>query len=192
MFSGIIEHQGKILKIHDGLFRIENMFGEILNEWQSIAHDGACMTITSSTLEHYEFFTMQESLSVTNFWTKETGDTFNVERSLRLGDRIDGHFVTGHIDTVGKVILLEKRGDGSLLYWISFDPRYDTLIIEKGSITINGTSLTVVTTSEGSLTVSLIPLTQNWTNLGISKIWESVNLEFDMIGKYVHKLTIKN
>ena len=192
MFSGIIEHQGEILSIQEGLFRVKNMFGEILNEWQSIAHDGACMTITSSNLEYYEFFTMQESLSVTNFWMKHIGDTFNVERSLKLGDRIDGHFVTGHIDTVGKVILLEKMGDGSLLYWISSDPRYDTLVIEKGSITINGVSLTVVTTSEGSLTVSLIPLTQNWTNLGTSKIWESVNLEFDMMGKYVNKLKTKN
>ncbi len=192
MFSGIIEHQGKILKIQEWLFRVENMFGEILNEWQSVAHDGACMTITVSTLEYYEFFTMQESLSVTNFWTKKAGDTFNVERSLRLGDRIDGHFVTGHIDTVGKVILLEKRPDGSLLYWISYDPRYDTLVIEKGSITINGVSLTVVTTSEGYLTVSLIPLTQDWTNLGKSKTWDHVNLEFDMMGKYVNKLKAKS
>ena len=133
---------------------------------------------------------MQESLQVTNFWTKKVGDPFNVERSLRVGDRIDGHFVTGHIDTVGEVILLEKRDDTSLLYWISYDPRYDTLVIEKGSITINGVSLTVITAREGYLSVSLIPLTQDWTNLGISKVWDLVNLEFDMIGKYVNKLTL--
>ncbi len=192
MFSGIIEHQAKVTSRKWGLFRVENTFWEILMLWQSIAHDGACMTITESTDTYYEFFTMKESLSVTNFWEKNIGSFFNVERSLRLGDRIDGHFVTGHIDTVGKVILLEKRDDGSLLYWISFDLRYDTLVIEKGSITINGVSLTVVTTSEGYLTVSLIPLTQDWTNLGKSKIWESVNLEFDMMGKYVNKLKNKN
>ena len=192
MFSGIIEHQGKILMREWGLFRIENTFWEILTLWQSVAHDGACMTITLSNLEYYEFFTMQESLSVTNFWTKKIGDTFNVERSLKIGDRIDWHFVTGHIDTVGKVILLEKWPDGSLLCWISYDPRYDTLVIEKGSITINGTSLTIVHTLKEYLSVSLIPLTQDWSNLGKSKIWDTVNLEFDMIGKYIQKLTINN
>ena len=192
MFSGIIEHQAKIISNEEWIFRIENTFDEILSIGQSVAHDGACMTITKSQSDYYEFFSMQESLRVTNFWKKEVGDSFNVERCLRIGDRIDWHFVSGHIDTVGKVILLEKRDDGSLLYWVSHDPRYDTLVIEKGSITINGVSLTVVTTSEGYLTVSLIPLTQDWTNLGKSKIWESVNLEFDMMGKYVNKLKNKN
>ncbi len=190
MFSGIIEHQAKILQRRDGVFRVENTFGEVLIEWQSVAHDGACMTITKSEKSYYEFFSMQESISVTNFSTKKIGDTFNVERSLKLWDRIDGHFVSGHIDTVWKVILLEKQEDGSLIFGVSYDTHYNPLVIKKWSININGVSLTVVDVESGGLTVSLIPLTQDWTNLGRTKIDDSVNLEFDMLGKYVQKLTL--
>lgn len=192
MFSGIVEHQAKILDRRDGFFRIENTFGEVLNEWQSVAHDGACMTITKSEKSYYEFFSMQESLSVTNFSDKQIGDMFNVERSLKLWDRIDGHFVSGHIDTVWKVILLEKQPDGSLILGVSYDPQYNALVIKKWSITLNGVSLTVVDVESGTLTVSLIPLTQDWTNLGRVKIGDSVNLEFDMLAKYVQKLTNRN
>ncbi len=145
------------------------------------------MTLTESTLEYYEFFTMQESLTVTNFSTKMVGDTFNVERSLAIGDHIDGHFVTGHIDTIGTVNYLENQADGSLVYGIGFDTEFSNLVIRKGSIAINGVSLTVVDVSDQYFTVSLIPLTQNWTNLGKSKSGDMVNLEFDMIGKYVNK-----
>ncbi len=187
MFSGIIEHQGEILSIQEGSFRVKNMFGEILNEWQSIAHDGACMTITSSNLEYYEFFTMQESLSVTNFASKKVGDFFNIERCLQIGDRIDGHFVSGHIDTVWKVILREKQADGSLILWVSYHSLYDQRVIQKGSIAVNGVSLTVVSLDIGSLTVSLIPLTQDWTNLAKLGVEDTLNIEFDMIGKYIQR-----
>ena len=111
-----------------------------------------------------------------------------MERCLKVGDRVDGHFVTGHVDTVGSVFILDKKPDGSLIYGVRFDKKYSHLIIEKGSITINGVSLTVVTTGADFLTVSLIPLTQEWTNLGSSQIGDRVNLEFDMMGKYVQKL----
>ncbi len=187
MFSGIIEHQARILKIEHWVFRVENTFGKGLDEWQSIAHDGACMTLTTITPEYYEFFTMQESLRITNFSMKQVGDTFNVERSLSMSDRIDGHFVTGHIDTIWTVNYLEAQTDGSLVYGIGFDTKFSNLIIKKGSIAINGVSLTVADISDQYFTVSLIPLTQSWTNLGKSKSWDTVNLEFDMIGKYVNK-----
>ena len=195
MFSGIIEHQARILHIENGLFRVENVFSdrddsrdEPLHTGQSIAHDGACMTLTRVTEDSYEFFMMQESLRVTNLGTKKVWDTLNVERSMRLWDRIDGHMVSGHVDTVGSVKRLEKQSDGSLIYGVVFDPEYDPLIIQKGSIAINGTSLTLVEVWSGYFTVSLIPLTQDWTNLWRSHIGESVNLEFDMIGKYISKL----
>ena len=100
MFSGIIEHKAKILNRENGTFRVENTFQEPLQIGQSIAHDGACMTLTKIGGDFYEFFVMEESLSVTNFCDKTKGDDFNVERSLKLGDRIDGHMVSGHIDTV--------------------------------------------------------------------------------------------
>ena len=158
---------------------------------QSIAHDWACMTLTSWTPEQYEFFVMEESLSVTNFWSKKVGDTFNVERSLKLGDRIDGHMVTGHVDTVGNIVWVEKKNDGSMILSVNFDNKYKNLLIKKGSITINGTSLTLVDTGDDILSVSLIPLTQDWTNLGQLTIWDRVNLEFDMLGKYVQNILQK-
>jgi len=191
MFSGIIEHQAKILDKKDGLFRMENTFWNSLKEGQSIAHDGACMTLTKIENNYYEFFAMEKTLRVTNFGTKKVNDTFNVERCIQIGERLDGHFVTGHIDTTGTVTRLEKKDDGSLIYGVNFDPKYNNLLIEKGSITLNGVSLTVVEVRDGFLSVSLIPLTQDWTNLGTSEIWDTVNLEFDMIGKYVTKLTHK-
>lgn len=99
--------------------------------------------------------------------------------------------MTGHVDTTGIVTKLEKKNDGSLIYGITFDTKYHNLLIEKGSITINGVSLTVVDVENEFVSVSLIPLTQNWTNLGTSSIGDTVNLEFDMIGKYVNKLTLQ-
>ena len=197
MFSGIIEHQARIIHIENWLFRIENKYSssyqesESIHTGQSIAHDGSCMTITKVTDEYYEFFVMKESLRVTNFWTKKVWDTFNVERCLKFWDRLDGHIVTGHVDTIGTVDTLIKESDGSLIYGVRFDPLFNPLIIKKGSITINGTSLTIVDARDGELTVSLIPLTQDWTNLGSSRISDSINLEFDMIGKYISKLKDK-
>lgn len=192
MFSGIIEHQAKILSREWGYFRVENTFSDGLCEGQSIAHDGACMTLTHITPEYYDFFTMEESIRVTNFWWKQAGDFFNVERSLKLGDRIDGHFVTGHVDTVGKVILTEIQGDGSLIFGVSFDSRYNNLLIEKWSVTLNGVSLTLIFVRDGELRVSLIPLTQAWTNLGKTSLGDPINIEFDMMGKYIQKYLKKS
>lgn len=192
MFSGIIEHQAKILSREWGLFRVENSYSDGLKIGQSIAHDGACMTLTNITGEYYEFFVMEESLRVTNLGEKKSWDTFNIERCIALGDRLDGHIVSGHIDTVGRVSKLEKKDDGSLIFWVDFDPTYSHLIIEKGSVSLNGTSLTIVEAWNWYLSVSLIPLTQDWTNLGTAKLWDAINIEFDMIGKYIQRLTIKN
>jgi riboflavin synthase len=192
MFSGIIEHKARILEKNNGIFRIENTFADTLIEWQSIAHDGACMTLTNITSEYYEFFTMKESLSVTNFEFKKVWGFFNVERCLKIWDRIDGHMVSGHIDTVWKVILIEIQADGSLLLGISYPNQYDSLVIKKWSITINGVSLTIVSLESWSITVSLIPLTQDWTNLWNSSIGDPVNIEFDMIGKYIQRLQENN
>jgi riboflavin synthase len=188
MFSWIIEHKAKILTRDGWRFTIENTFTEELTLGQSIAHDWACMTLTGWNSDSYEFFVMEESLMVTNFWTKKVWDFFNVERSLKLGDRIDGHMVTGHIDIVGKVLKTEKKEDNSLILTVSFDKKFSSNIVKKGSITINWVSLTIVDTEDESLSVSLIPLTQDWTNLGNLNNWDSVNLEFDMLGKYVQRI----
>ncbi len=188
MFSGIIEHTAPILSVWGWLFTVENTFKEALHVGQSIAHDGACMTLTDVKPESYSFFVMEESLRITNFWSKKAWDFFNIERSLKFSDRMDGHMVSGHIDTLGKIIHREVKWDNSLILKISFDKKYKNTIVRKGSITVNGVSLTIVEDLEDSLTISLIPLTQELTNLGNLCLWDHVNLEFDMIGKYVAKM----
>ena len=185
MFSGIIETQAKIIARDKGKFTVENTFPGKLQIGQSIAHDGACMTIESFTDESYSFFVMEESLKKTNFEKKQVWDSFNIERCMKLWDRIDGHFVSGHIDTTWKVTYQEKKEDNSLFIGISFDESFSKYTIEKWSIAINGTSLTIVETKKGYISVSLIPLTQDWTNLWQLSLWDTVNLEFDMLGKYI-------
>lgn len=185
MFTGIIEAQAKIKEIQDGRFVLENPFKEELHIGQSIAHDGACMTLESIAEGSYSFFAMEESLKKTNFWEKKVGDSFNVERSMKIWERIDGHFVTGHVDTRGIVKHIEKKQDSSLILWVSFPEHFSLYTIEKGSISLNGTSLTIVEKLPGYISVSLIPLTQDWTNLGKVQIGDTLNIEFDMLGKYV-------
>lgn len=185
MFTGIIEKKAKILEIKEWSFTIENIFPMELKLWQSISHDGACMTVDSISDTSYSFFMMQESLYKTNFWDKAIWDSFNIERCLKANDRIDGHFVSWHIDTTGSVTHLEKIQDGSLIIWISFDNHFSNLTISKWSIAINWVSLTIVDKKPWYISVSLIPLTQDWTNLWEIKIEDKVNLEFDMLGKYI-------
>jgi len=185
MFTWIIEQKAKILEINQWKFVIENSFPWELNLWQSIAHDWACMSVDSINENSYSFFMMQESLDKTNFWEKKSWDYFNIERCLKAEDRIDGHFVSWHIDTTWSVTYLEKREDNSLIIWVSFDNNFSNLTISKWSIAINWVSLTIVDKTPGYISVSLIPLTQDWTNLWKIQLWEKVNLEFDMLGKYI-------
>lgn len=185
MFTGIVESKAKILSVKNWHFEVENSFQEPLKVGQSIAHDGACMTLEKITKKSYSFFVMEESLGKTNFWTKNIWDFFNVERCLQVGDRIDGHFVSGHIDTTGKIIKTLKKKDDSLFIFIEFPKKFRKFLIEKWSVTINWVSLTVVDLTVTSLSISLIPLTQKMTNLWILKKNDIVNLEFDMLGKYI-------
>jgi len=135
---------------------------------------------------------MEESIKKTNFQNKKVWDTFNVEKSLKLSDSLDGHFVSGHIDTTWKITEIIENKDGSIYIHISFDKKFKNLIISKGSITISWVSLTVVEDQENSLSVSIIPLTQEVTNLWDLKEWELVNLEFDILWKYINKIQLNN
>ena len=191
MFSWIIEQKAKILDIKNWLLTVENTFDEIPTIWQSIAHDWACMTITEAKKESYSFFSMEESLKITNFWNKKNWDYFNVERSIKVWDRIDWHFVSWHIDTTWIINKIIKNNDNSLIVYVNFDKKYNDFVIKKWSITINWVSLTIVEEWIWFLSVSLIPLTQEITNLWDLKIWDNVNLEFDMIWKYISKITKK-
>ena len=188
MFSGIIEKQSKILNIDNGRFTMVNPFGNTLQIGQSIAHDGACMTVESFDAEKYSFFAMEESFSLTNFWNKNIWDSFNLERCLQVWERIDGHFVSGHIDTTGKVKSLTKNDDDSLIIEVTYNKDFSDLVVHKGSITLNGTSLTVTHHLPWELQVWLIPITQEMTNLWDISVWDSINMEFDMLGKYIKNL----
>ncbi len=192
MFTWIIEKKARITNIFWGNISVENIFWNKLGIGQSIAHDWACMTITSFDEKIYSFFAMEESFSKTNFWEKEVWDFFNIESSLKFSWKVDWHFVTGHVDTVWQVSRLDKKEDNSLVIYIKFDEKFKNNIIEKWSIAINWVSLTIVETWEDFFSVSLIPLTQKITNLWDLKVWNKVNLEFDMIWKYIIKYLGKN
>jgi len=150
------------------------------------------MTITQSDEKKYSFFVMEESIKKTNFQNKKVWDTFNVEKSLKLSDSLDGHFVSGHIDTTWKITKIVRNKDESIYIHISFDKKFKNLIISKGSITVSWVSLTVVEDWEDFLSISIIPLTQELTNLGEVKVWDIVNLEFDILWKYINKIQLNN
>ena len=188
MFSWIIKNKAKILEIKDWIYTVENIFAKKLKKWISIAHDWACMTIIDSDSEKYSFFVMQESIKKTNFWDKKAWNTFNVEWSLKLSDTMDWHFVSWHIDTTWIVSKILENSDLSKYFYITFDKKYKNMIIEKWSITINWVSLTIVEDWTDYLSISVIPLTQEITNIWDLKIWDKVNLEFDIFAKYMNKL----
>lgn len=192
MFSWIIKDKAKILEIKNWIFTVENIFWKKLEKWISIAHDWACMTIIESYSNKYSFFVMEESIKKTNFWNKKVWDTFNVEWSLRLSDTMDWHFVSWHIDITWEVIKILENSDLSKYIYMKFNEKYKNYIIEKWSITINWVSLTIVEDWKDFLSVSVIPLTQEITNIWDLKIWDVVNLEFDIFGKYVNKMNKKS
>lgn len=185
MFTWIVTHSGVIESIDDGHFTIINPFEEEVHIGQSIAHDGACMSVTKIEDTSYTFFAMQESLDKTNFGKKSVWDSFNLELCMSPTAKIDGHFVTWHIDTTWVLSKKEEWDDGSCLLGFFYDAQFSKYVIPKWSVSINGVSLTVVDADPGYISVRLIPLTQEVTNLGSLSTWDIVNLEFDMLWKYV-------
>ena len=187
MFTWIIEHTSKIIAIDHGEFTIENNFTDPLTIGKSIAHDGACMTVTQWNEKTYKFFAMEESLSTSTLWTKKVGDYLNIERCLQVGDRLDGHFVTWHVETVADVSKIDIHEDNSRTVRISYETSFDRLVIEKWSICLNGVSLTVVETTTWWCSVCIIPHTLEVTTLWTLKPWNTLNVEFDILAKYVQK-----
>ena len=151
---------------------------------QSLAHDGVCLTVTSCSLHHHTVTAIHETIKKTNLGDIQEGDVINLERCMKLEDRLDGHIVQGHIDDIGicQDIIDEN---GSWRFQISFDRKHAGLVIDKGSITINGVSLTVVDPTETSLDVTIIPYTYDNTSFSQLKKGDHVNLEFDILGKYI-------
>ncbi len=191
MFTGIIEAMGKVVSIErdkDNLhFGIESPFTHELKIDQSVAHNGVCLTVTAIERNTYFVTAVRETLQKTNLSSWSERDFVNLERCMLLGGRLDGHIVQGHVDQTGKCIRIEEQ-NGSWAFTFEYDASSGNVTIEKGSVTINGISLTVVNSKQDQFSVAIIPYTYEHTNLQFLKTGSLVNLEFDVIGKYVSKL----
>ena len=188
MFTGIIEQIGEVVKLRKDKsnlhITIKAGFTSELQIDQSIAHNGACLTVVDINDSEYTVTAIQETLDKTNLNDIEEGNQVNLERCMQMNGRIDGHIVQGHVDQVGICEKVEEV-DGSWMYTFSYSPSEGNVTVEKGSITINGTSLTVVDSEEGRFSVAIIPYTYEHTNFHTFQVGTRVNLEFDILGKYV-------
>ena len=192
MFTGIIEKKGTINEIitsgTNKTFWIESALSDELTIDQSVAHNGVCFTVEEINNGKHRVTAIEETLKKTNLnsWKKNT--VINLERCLQMYGRLDGHIVQGHVDTVATCIEVVGK-DGSWEYTFQFDPKFAALVIEKGSISLNGISLTVFNVNADNFMVAIIPYTYEHTNMQNLKPGEDINIEFDMIGKYVKRLT---
>ncbi len=191
MFTGIIEELGEVIELNTDKenlhITVKSNISKKLKIDQSLAHDGVCLTVVKLGEDSHTITAIKETIDKSNIGELSLGSKVNLERAMKLGSRLDGHIVQGHVDQIGictKVDVLE----GSWVYTFSYDSSYNNLTIEKGSITINGVSLTVVDSKENSFGVAIIPYTHEYTNFHQININDSVNLEFDVIGKYVARL----
>lgn len=194
MFTGIIEETGSVTSFTKGAdaWKLQIAAGTTLADaahGDSIAINGCCLTVTSFDDRHLFFDLLEETRKVTNLHALKPGDRVNLERSLRFGGKIGGHFVSGHVDGLGIVEVLEQRGSDYYLR-VRAPQGQGRYLIHKGSITIDGISLTVAEVDGDTFAVWLIPTTIEVTNLRDKKAGDPVNLEFDLIGKYVEKLAL--
>ncbi len=188
MFTGIIECLGIIVAVDkiggNTVFKVSTSLTHELKVDQSIAHNGVCLTIEAIHEEIYQVTAIEETLSKTNAGNWIVGDVVNLERAMQFNGRMDGHLVQGHVDAVATCIDV-KVMDGSWQYRFQFPEKFASLMIEKGSVSLNGTSLTVFDVSTNQFSVAIIPYTYHHTNMHNLQIGQTVNIEFDMIGKYV-------
>jgi len=189
MFTGIIEQLGIVKAIRkEGEnihFTISAPFTSELKIDQSVAHNGCCLTVVELSSDEYVVTAIQETLDKTNLKSWKIGTKVNLERCMQMNGRLDGHIVQGHVDTTANCTIIEDQ-NGSWKY--TFQYLNDMVTVEKGSVTINGTSLTVVDSKDKEFSVCIIPYTYEHTNFHALQIGDTVNLEFDIIGKYVAKL----
>jgi riboflavin synthase len=188
MFTGIVETMGIVREIRPGgsnlSFLIESDLGPSLKVDQSLSHDGACLTVEAVNGRIHQVTAVQETLDKTNLSQWKVGHSVNLERAMQMGGRLDGHLVQGHVDAKGSCLSVESR-DGSWEFVFSYPPAFASLVIEKGSICVNGTSLTAFDLQENRFRVAIIPYTYEHTNISTLQPGSLVNLEFDMIGKYI-------
>jgi riboflavin synthase len=191
MFTGIVECMGEIVSItQEGSNTHYCIAADLLPQLkvdQSIAHNGVCLTITRIDSGHYWVTAVEETLKKTALGSWAVGNRVNLERALPSGGRLDGHFVQGHVDTTGRCVE-KKTLDGSWLFTFEYPPAFAALLIEKGSVSINGVSLTVFNVTNSSFTVTIIPYTYEHTSFASLQHDDIVNIEFDMLGKYVNRI----
>ena len=191
MFTGIIEDLGVITNLepdHDNLhITLKSNFTTELKVDQSVSHNGVCLTVTSLNDQNYTVTAIRETLSKTNLGNLKVEDQVNLERAMKLGERLDGHIVQGHVDQTAICKSIEFQ-NGSWLFTFEYDASLNNITIEKGSITVNGVSLTVVNSKNNEFSVAIIPYTYEHTTFKSLKENSVANLEFDVLGKYIKRL----
>ena len=190
MFTGIIENLSEIKEINkEGDNLSISLISEITNELkidQSLSHNGVCLTVVDINDNIYKVTAIKETILKSSIKNWRIGDTINIERAMKLGDRLDGHMVQGHVDQTATCTKISEE-NGSWYFYFEYQ-KSNNLTIEKGSISINGVSLTIVESMKNGFSVAIIPYTYENTNFKNIKIGDLVNIEFDMIGKYIHKI----
>ncbi len=192
MFTGVIEGLGKIEKFEKNTktrseAKMRISLGKLaggLKIGDSVAINGVCLTVVSITKDIAEFEMVGETIKRTNLGSLETGDRVNIERSLKVGDKLEGHFVLGHVDSSGKILKIDKQSNQVQL-WIEIPKELAKYVAKKGSITVDGISLTIVDKIKNKFSVSIIPHTMKVTNLGLKKVGDKVNIETDVLAKYI-------
>lgn len=191
MFTGIIENLGVVKHLEKEKDNLHiTITAEIASELkidQSVAHNGVCLTVVDVKDHEYLVTAIKETIDKSNLGRLKIEDKINLERAMRLGDRLDGHIVQGHVDQTAVCTSIEDQ-NGSWLYTFDYSPNTGNITIEKGSVTVNGVSLTVLNSKEHTFSVAIIPYTFEHTNFKYLSVGDIVNLEFDILGKYVSKI----
>ena len=194
MFTGIIENMAEVIDVKPNKNNLDITFkSDLLSELkvdQSISHNGVCLTVADISNETYLVNVVKETIDKSNFDSIRVGDLVNVERSMMLNDRLDGHIVQGHVDQIAECVSIDEQG-GSYVMTFKYK-KSENITVEKGSICVNGISLTVCNSKENTFSVAIIPYTWGNTNLKNINVGDTVNLEFDIVGKYIAKLLSKS
>lgn len=191
MFTGIIEEMGEIIGLvqdrSNWIIRVQSNLSNQLKIDQSLAHDGICLTVVDKGTDWHEVVAVHETLNRTALGSKKVGSPVNLERAMLLDQRLDGHMVQGHIDATGELIQVEDQGGSHLFTFQCTYPDFSKLTVNKGSITVNGVSLTLIKPDKGTFEVAIIPYTFQHTSFSALEVGDLVNIEFDIIGKYISR-----